>query len=177
MGESGTIAIAHIGWLRRCGHNQKWLLSDEVAPKGPSETTLPRVAIRIYNNAKKERLGGKTVSALLRDRKQFPRILIRQFVWRLETVRGRQHELPSSGLQTKKWPPQKGRPLLCRETVLANYLFRKRRAIPRAPRAAPRSITVVPPSGVVTPPGQQNTSMWESAPVKGTSKVKVPLDP
>ncbi len=66
MGESGTIAIAHIGWLRRCGHNQKWLLSDEVAPKGPSETTLPGVAIRIYNNANKERLGGKTVSELYR---------------------------------------------------------------------------------------------------------------
>jgi hypothetical protein len=66
MGESGTIAIAHIGWLRRCGHNQKWLLSDEVAPKGFSETTSPRVAIRIYNNAKKERLGRKTVSALYR---------------------------------------------------------------------------------------------------------------
>jgi hypothetical protein len=83
----------------------------------------------------------------------------------------------TSIVQTKKWPPQRKRPLLCRETDLANYLLRKRRAIPRAPRAAPRSITVVPPSGVVTPPGQQNTSMWESAPVLGTSRVKVPLVP
>jgi hypothetical protein len=99
------------------------------------------------------------VSALYRTVNSFPTILLRQFVWRLETVRGVSKNYLRPGLQTKKWPPQRKRPLLCRETDLANYLFRKRRAIPRAPRAAPRSITVVPPSGVVTPPGQQNTSM------------------
>jgi hypothetical protein len=106
MGESGTIAIPHIGWLRRYGHNQKWLLSDEVAPKGPSETRLPRVGDQNLQQREQGAPRRKDRVRTLQDRKQFPKILLGQFVWRLETVRGRQHELSSSGLQTKKWPPK-----------------------------------------------------------------------
>ena len=159
------------------GTNQKCLLSDEVAPKGPLKQHCRARSDQNLQQREKGAPRRKDRVRTLQDPKQFPTILLRHFVWRLETVRGVSKNYLRPRLQTKKWPPQRKRPLLCRETDLANYLFRKRRAIPRAPRAAPRSITVVPPSGVVTPPGQQNTSMWESAPAKGTSKVKVPLDP
>jgi hypothetical protein len=69
-----------------------------------------------------------------------------------------------------------GRPLVCLETCLDAYLFRKRRAIPNPPRAAPSNITVAPPSGTPTPPGQQNTDRCENAPepLPGIARTKLP---
>jgi hypothetical protein len=49
-----------------------------------------------------------------------------------------------------------GRPLVCLETCLDAYLFRKRRAIPSEPRAAPSNITVAPPSGTPGTPGPKS---------------------
>jgi hypothetical protein len=43
----------------------------------------------------------------LQDRKQFPTILLRQFVWRLETVRGRQHDYLRPDYKQKSGRPKK----------------------------------------------------------------------